>query len=72
MSATAQPVAVDVQMPAIDRPVAVDVERPAARPVPAPPRRERTERWVYPFGITLAASLVFFVSQMAEYTTLLG
>jgi hypothetical protein len=28
--------------------------------------------WVYPFAITLAASLVFFLLQMAEYTTILG
>jgi hypothetical protein len=35
-------------------------------------RVSATERWVYPFAITLAASLVFFALQMAEYTALLG
>jgi hypothetical protein len=34
--------------------------------------RTETAYWVYPFAITLAASLVFFLLQMAEYTTILG
>jgi hypothetical protein len=34
-------------------------------------RPTRTETWVYPFAITLAASLLFFLLQMAEYTTIL-
>jgi hypothetical protein len=36
-----------------------------------PRHTARSEPWVFPFAITLAASLAFFLLQMAEYTTLL-
>jgi hypothetical protein len=75
-TATASSVAVDVPPPAAERSAAVEVPRSAARPVaPAARSRRRAareERWVFPFAITLAVSLVFFLWQMAEYTTLLG
>jgi hypothetical protein len=77
MSATAQSVAVDLPSPAATaQSVAVEVALPTTRPVapePAPRRVEAgVERWFYPFGFTLAGSLVFFLWQMAQYTTLVG
>jgi hypothetical protein len=76
MTATVQSVAVDLPPSVAAQPVAVEVPRPIARPAApaaAPPRRGgRGERWVFPFALTLAGSLGFFLWQMAEYTTLLG
>jgi hypothetical protein len=76
MTATANTVAVDLPPSAAGQSGAVEVPQPATRPVApaAGPRRriERRERWVFPFAITLAVSLAFFLWQMAEYTTLLG